>query len=779
MSNENLQAYCVKCKTKRDMLEQKAVYTKTGAPATKGVCPECGTNLFRMGETAAHAHVPKPEKIEKPVRKKKKSKGKKKKKKQSKPKIGKLVIVESPAKARSIGGFLGRGYTVMSSKGHVRDLLKTTLSVDVENEFEPRYRVPNDKRTVVKELKSAAQHAEEIFLATDPDREGEAIAWHLVAAAEMPEDNIKRVVFHEITDNAVEEAFSHPRDIDMDLVNAQQARRILDRLVGYNITELLWDKVRNRLSAGRVQSIALRLVVEREKEIDAFVPVEYWSIDALLGKKKVKGKAGEFTARLAKINGEDPVLDSEETVIPHLETLEKSLFIVDSVKIGTRQRRPSAPFTTSTLQQEASRRLNFNARRTMQNAQQLYEGIDIGEGKSVGLITYMRTDSLQVSEQAQNEARKYVHTTFGKEYTPKSPPTYKTKSKGAQEAHEAIRPTSVMRTPDMMKQFLSRDQHRMYKLIWERFVSSQMSNAVYDTIRVEIKAGLTENDTPYLFRASGSKIRFAGFLALYEDSKDEDSTEENDEGRIFPELDDNENLDLRKLMPEQHFTQPPPRYTEASLVRTLEEYGIGRPSTYAPTVTIIQSRDYVNKEDKRLVPTDTGKIVSDLLAEYFTDEMDYTFTARMEDQLDEISEGKMDWRPMLGEFYQPFEKRLINARENMPKQVQEEYVGRMCPTCGTGDLVIKYGRWGKFIGCTNYPECRHTEQYLERKGFLCPECGQEHGGEVVERRTRKGRLFYGCSRYPECEFSAWKLPKDLVKIQPATETEDEKERSVS
>lgn len=778
MSNETFQAYCVKCKTKRDMQNTTAVYTKTGSPGTKGTCPECGTNLFRMGETAAHAHVPKPEVTAKPARPSKKKKAKKSKKKSEarKRNVGKLVIVESPAKARSIGGFLGKGFTVMSSKGHVRDLLKTSLSVDVENEFEPRYRVPNDKRAVVKELKSAAQHADEIFLATDPDREGEAIAWHLVAAAEMPEDNIKRVVFHEITDSAVQDAFSHPREIDMDLVNAQQARRILDRLVGYNITELLWDKVRNRLSAGRVQSIALRLVVAREKEIEAFVPEEYWSIDAILGKKDVKGAQGEFTARLVKINGEDLQLNSEEVVRPHLETLEKSLFLVDSVKIGTRQRRPSAPFTTSTLQQEASRRLNFSARRTMQVAQQLYEGIDIGAGKSVGLITYMRTDSLQVSEQAQAEARKYVHAQFGKEYTPDKPPKYKTKSKGAQEAHEAIRPTSVMRTPDEMKQYLSRDQARLYKLIWERFVASQMSNAVYDTIRVEINAGLSTNDLPYLFRASGSKIRFAGFLALYEDAKDEDDTEENDEGRIFPELEDNEQLDLRKLLPEQHFTQPPPRYTEASLVRTLEEFGIGRPSTYAPTVAIIQSRDYVSKEEgKRLVPTETGRVVSDLLTEYFEDEMDYTFTARMEDQLDDVSEGKVEWRPMLSDFYQPFEKRLNNARKNMPKQVQEEYVGRTCPTCGTGDLVIKYGRWGKFIGCTNYPECRHTEQFLERTGLLCPVCGEEHSGEIVERRTRKGRKFYGCSRYPDCDYSEWKLPKEATKIEQT----DIKERSVS
>lgn len=780
MSDDNLQAYCVKCKAKRDMQNPQATYTKTGAPATKGTCAECGTNLFRMGETPAHEHVPKPEITEKPKRKPKK-KAKAKKKKKAKRNVGKLVIVESPAKARSIGGFLGKGYTVLSSKGHVRDLLKSRLSVDVEHEFEPEYRVPNDKRAVVKELKAAAQDADEIFLATDPDREGEAIAWHLVAAAEMPEDNIKRVVFHEITDTAVEEAFSHPRDINMDLVNAQQARRILDRLVGYNITELLWDKVRNRLSAGRVQSIALRFVVEREKEIQAFVPVEYWSIDGLLGKKTIKTKNGEFTARLAKINGEDPELDSASVVQPLVETLEKSLFIVDSVKRGTRQRRPSAPFTTSTLQQEASRRINFNARRTMQYAQQLYEGIDIGEGKSVGLITYMRTDSMSVSEQAQSEARGYIRANFGKDFTPAKPNMYKTKSKGAQEAHEAVRPTSVLRTPAQMKPFLSRDQYRLYKLIWERFVASQMSNAIYDTIRVEIRAGLTENDTPYLFRASGSKLKFAGFLALYEDSKDEDDTADDDEGRIFPDLENNEFLDLRKLLPEQHFTQPPPRYTEASLVKVLEEYGIGRPSTYAPTVAVIQSRDYVSKEDKRLVPTETGVLVSDLLAEYFTDEMDYTFTAKMEDQLDEVSEGNIDWRPVLGEFYSPFEERLVNARNNMPQYVQEELVGRTCPTCGTGDLVIKYGRWGKFIGCSNYPECRHTEQYLERTGHVCPECGDEHHGEIVARRTRKGRQFFGCSRFPDCEYSTWKLTKDLKKIEsePEPESEDTKERSAS
>ncbi|MCY4539160.1 MAG: type I DNA topoisomerase [Chloroflexi bacterium] len=690
-----------------------------------------------------------------------------------------MVIVESPAKARSIGGFLGQGYTVMSSKGHVRDLLKSQLSVEIENEFEPKYRVPNDKRDIVKELKQAAKNAEEIFLATDPDREGEAIAWHLVAAADMPASGVKRVVFHEITDSAVADAFAHPRDINMDLVNAQQARRILDRLVGYNITELLWDKVRNRLSAGRVQSIALRLVVEREKEIQAFVATEYWTVDALLSKQNPNGRQDGFEARLLKVDGEDPVFDSEAAVRPHLEVLENSLYRVEDVIRGTRQRKPNAPFTTSTLQQDASRRLNYSARRTMQLAQQLYEGIAIGQGSPVGLITYMRTDSVQVSQQAQTETRNYIHKTFGEAYTPKQAPKYKTRSRGAQEAHEAVRPTSVTRTPADMRPHLGKDQFRMYKLIWERFVASQMSNAVYDTIRLDIKAGLQADNLRYLFRASGRTLKFAGFLALHEDSRDEERRTVGSERQLFPELQKNEWLDLRRLSPEQHFTQPPPRYTEATLIQKLEEHGIGRPSTYAPTVTIIQSRDYVNKEEKRLVPTETGTVVSDLLSEYFSEEMDYSFTARMEDHLDDISEGKSDWRPMLGDFYVPFEQRLVNARANMPKQIQQEFVGRNCPKCESGDLIIKYGRWGKFIGCSNYPECRHTEQFLERTGLLCPECGVLKGGELVERRAKKGRrrLFYGCSRFPDCEYSTWNLPKNLDKVPAAAAEPGQRERS--
>ncbi|GAB4509350.1 MAG: type I DNA topoisomerase [Anaerolineae bacterium] len=754
--SESLQAYCVKCRAKRDITHPEAVYTATGTPATRGNCAVCGTSLFRMGATAAHDSLPKPEQVEKPRRSTRKhTEGKARKQ----PKVGKLVIVESPAKARTVGNFLGKDYTVRASKGHVRDLLVTQLSVDVENDFEPKYRNLNDKRDTIKQIKDEAEAAEEIYLATDPDREGEAIAWHLIHATGMDETRIKRVIFHEITDKAVDAAFQHPRDIDMDLVNAQQARRILDRLVGYNITELLWDRVRNRLSAGRVQSIALRLVVDREREIEAFNPEEYWTLDARLQKPLTNGKHEmSFIARLVKINDEDFAFNKEGDVLPHLDILERSQYIVRDIKRSTRKRRPAAPFTTSTLQQEASRRLGFNAKRTMRTAQQLYEGIDLGEEGTIGLITYMRTDSTNVSEQAQQEARDYIVNRFSQEYVPEEPPRYKTKSKGAQEAHEAIRPTSVLRLPTAIKNALTSDQFRLYQLIWERFIASQMENAVYNTLRVEIAAGPTNDDMPYLFRVSGSTIKFLGFLALYEESRDEDAAVDEDEGRIVPEMTVDELLNLIQLLPEQHFTQPPPRYTEASLVRTLEEYGIGRPSTYAPIVAVIQDRDYVEKNDKRLIPTETGKIVNDLLVQFFPDIMDYQFTARMEDQLDNVAEGDVEWRPMLREFYDPFEQELVNARTHMPTVRKEEYVGRICPTCETGQLVIKYGRWGKFIGCTNYPDCKHTEAYLERTGILCPKCGEAHGGEIVERKTRKGRTFYGCSRYPECDYSAWKLP---------------------
>lgn len=796
-----MQLYCLKCKSHREALDPTPIYLSNGRPATQGICPVCGTKMMRMGATPEHEGLPKPEIIavpaaERPTKAKTASKATAKKtaakktaakkgttkktapkkgtkkesaKKETSSKRGKttqLVIVESPSKARSVGSFL-KGYTVIASKGHVRDLLSSQLSVDVENDFEPKYRVLNDKRETVKEIKEAVQSATVIYLATDPDREGEAIAWHLMAAADIPPENAKRVVFHEITESAVQHAFDNPRDIDMSLVNAQQARRILDRLVGYGISPLLWERVRSRLSAGRVQSVALRMVVEREREIEQFITQEYWTIDADV---RAINKSDMFTARLVKYKGEDPVLESQEAVQPHLDTLEKSLYRVDSLKRGTRTRRPTPPFTTSTVQQEASRRLGFNAARTMSAAQRLYEGLDLGEGKISGLITYMRTDSLNVSQDAQQETREYVVSTYSPQHVPETPPIYKTKAKGAQEAHEAIRPTSVFRTPDAgLKAILDKagkdfkmgtDLSKLYKLIWERFVASQMANAIYNTLRVEVRAGLTDKEMPYLFRATGSVIQFAGFLALYEETKDEDAPSSTEEGRIAMNLDVKENdpLDLLKLDPVQHFTQPPPRYTEATLVKTLEEYGIGRPSTYAPTVKVIQDRDYVDKSERRLVPTEIGKLVSDLLVEYFPHEMDFQFTAHIEEELDEIAEGGDDWKAMLREFYLPFEQRLNHARETMPEHKRDEEVGRECPKDG-GALVIKYGRFGKFIGCSNHPECTHTEPYVETTGIACALCGETEGGQLVVRRTKRGRPFYGCSRYPACEYSTWTRPK--------------------
>ncbi len=794
--SETKQAYCMRCKTKRDIVNPAAVFSASGAPMTRGTCAVCGANLSVMGATPAHEQLTKPtptsrkksarqENKETTTSKKalgKKSaksttaKGSKKtaddKKTQRRVSPRKLVIVESPAKARTVGNFLGSEYAVMASKGHVRDLLVSQLSVDVQNDFEPKYRVPNEKRETVSELKRAAADAEVVYLATDPDREGEAIAWHLMAAADIPPDRTQRVVFHEITKQAVAEAFAHPRSIDQALVNAQQARRILDRLVGYNITELLWEKVRNRLSAGRVQSIALRMVVDREREIEAFKREEYWTIDAELSKRGSQDAKSRFLARLVRIQDEEPKLTSEQETMPHVEALQVSRYVVSDYKTGIRQRRPSAPFTTSTLQQEASRRLGFTATRTMKTAQDLYEGIELANGEIIGLITYMRTDSLSVSVEAQQEARQYIVQRFGADFIPAEVPVYKTKAKGAQEAHEAIRPTSVLRHPDEVKQYLTNDQFRLYKLIWERFVASQMSPAVYDTVRVEIAAGPSENPNRYLLRSSGSRVRFAGFLALYEDSRDEDAAVDEDEGRYLPPMEVGEVLQLISVIPQQHFTEPPPRYTEASLVRALEEYGIGRPSTYAPTVAVIQDRDYVIKQDKRLVPTEIGKVVSDLLVQFFPEEMDYQFTARMEEDLDEIAEGHIEWKPVLRQFYTPFEQRLLYARERMPRMKQDELVGRKCPTCSTGDLVIKYGRRGKFIGCSNYPECKHTEPYIELTGIPCPKCGQDHGGQVVERKTKRGRTFYGCSRYPDCDFAAWKLPS----AAPVTDANAEDER---
>jgi DNA topoisomerase-1 len=664
---------------------------------------------------------------------------------------GKLVIVESPAKAKTVGRFLGKAYTVRASVGHVRDLLRSELSVDVDHDFRPKYRVPNEKRAVVKELKELAKTAEEIYLATDPDREGEAIAWHLLESAEIPPDLTKRVVFHEITQSAISDAFSHPRQINMDLVDAQQGRRVLDRLVGYSISPLLWEKVRSRLSAGRVQSVALRLIVEREREIDAFIPVEYWTIEAEL---KPEGVESVFRARLARVDDAEPKLENEEIVRGLLDDMEPAPYVISRVKRGERRRRPSAPFITSTLQQEASRRLGYTARRTMALAQQLYEGVDVGEGGATGLITYMRTDSTNIAEMAQQEARQFIASTYGNDFLPPTPPQYKTKAVGAQEAHEAIRPTSVLRQPEKIKQYLSGNQYKLYLLIWQRFVASQMEAAIYDTLTVEVTA--TGQQHKYLLRASGSAIKFPGFLIVYEEARDEDKApdEEGENVRIPAEIAEGQRQELVRLIPEQHFTQPPPRYTEASLVQILEEYGIGRPSTYAPILSTIQERGYVIREAKRLNPTETGILVNDLLVQYFPEIVDLHFTASMEKGLDEVASGDREWVDVIRGFYAEFAPKVERAKAEMPATKAElEKVGRACPKCGH-DLVIRWGRYGKFISCSNFPACRYTEAWLEKIGVKCP----EDGGEIVERKTRKGRVFYGCANYPACQFTSWKRP---------------------
>lgn len=750
---KTLTGYCFKCKEKRTLEKPQAEWSANGSPGTRGTCPVCGGTIYKTGYTADHEHLPKPDVTTHSRNKKKKTAPKSSRR-------GKLVIVESPAKAKTIGRYLGRGYTVKSSVGHVRDLLKSRLSVDIENHFAPEYRVPNDKRKIVKALKEAAAKAKEIYLATDPDREGEAIAWHVLESAEMEPKRTKRVVFHEITKPAIQKAFESPREIDMAQVDAQQARRILDRLVGYKLSPLLWRKVQGRLSAGRVQSVAVRLVVEREREIDAFEPEEYWTLDAQLSQQKHagKGKRPFFIAKLHKLNGEPPELKSEADVNPHLMALEQAAWTTGKVRLGERKRRPAAPFTTSTLQQEASRKLKFRANKTMRIAQQLYEGIDIGNSDgTVGLITYMRTDSVTISATAQDEARAYIRDRFGADYVPSKPPVYRTKAKAAQEAHEAVRPTSVMRSPKGMQEHLSRDQHRLYKLIWDRFVASQMESAVYDTVSADIWAGdaqVAMRKRPYLFRATGSTLRFKGFLALYEETRPADRPE-GGENQVPSDLLENELLDLLKLLPEQHFTQPPPRYSEATLVKTLEENGIGRPSTYAAILSTIQNRGYVDQQDRRLIPTEIGLLVNDMLVQYFPNVLSVDFTARLEGELDKIAEGK-PWVPVIAGFYGNFAEQLAVADEAIPRvevKKEPEYVGRDCPVSGH-PLVYREGRYGRFIGCSDFPKCRHTEQILNKTGVVC----SHGGGEIIERKTRRGRTFYGCARYPDCEWRSWQKP---------------------
>ena len=661
-----------------------------------------------------------------------------------------LVVVESPTKARTLKKFLDRRYDVVASMGHVKDLPRSRLGVDVANGFAPRYIVIKGKAPILKELKEAAKQASSVYMATDPDREGEAISWHLSDALRAVNPAIKRIEFHEITKEAVQHALARPREIDLNLVNAQQARRILDRLVGYKLSPLLWRKVRGGLSAGRVQSVAVRLVVDREKEIEAFVPQEYWSIPAQLQKARQP-----FIARLVSRDGVRYGAPTDEgaTVIrtrDQADAIVASLrgvpFTVGEVRRKDQFRHPSPPFTTSTLQQEANHRLGYSAARTMNVAQQLYEGVDLGAEGTVGLITYMRTDSVRVAESAQREAQEYVKKAFGASYLPDAPRVYRSR-RSAQDAHEAIRPTSVQRTPDRVKPYLRSDQFKVYKLIWERFLSSQMASAVMDTLSVDIAAGA------YQFRATGSRVKFPGFLAVYRDLP------ENGEGQEgwLPDLTAGETLEVVALDPQQHFTQPPPRYTEASLVRALEERGIGRPSTYAPTIETIKRRGYVKPINRRLHPTDLGKLVNDLLVEHFGDVMDYDFTAAMEEELDNVEEGRLDWQKVVGDFWTPFEHDLVAAEQKIV-QVETPVVeiGEACRQCGR-PLVRKFGRFGEFIACSGYPECRYTRPL--GIGVPCPRCKV---GEVVERRSRRGRGFFGCSTYPACTFTSWDRPTDRL-----------------
>lgn len=672
-----------------------------------------------------------------------------------------LVVVESPAKARTVGRFLGNDYKVAASLGHVRDLPRGEMGVTLDNGFNPTYQVLDSKKKVVQELKRASKDADTIYLATDPDREGEAISWHLVEAANWKRKATRRVVFHEITENAIREAFEHPRGMDLRLVNAQQARRILDRLVGYQLSPLLWKKIsggrKMGLSAGRVQSVALRIIVEREREIEAFKPVEYWTIEALMQRQESKDGEREqpqFKARFHGSQGERKALHlpAQEATDAVIRELEGAAYAVANVNKREVRSRPAPPFITSTLQQEAWRKLRFPARKTMTLAQQLYEGLPLGPEDSVGLITYMRTDSTNVAEAAIRETREYIRSHYGADYTVKTARKYTKKSKGAQEAHEAIRPTSVRREPDAVRRYLDRDQHRLYELIWKRMVASQMADALSDSTRVEVTAsGPNTGGKTYLFRATGSVLRFAGFRAVY--LEDRDDAQEDEDQNVLPAVVAGDRLDCLRVTPEQHFTQPPARYNDASLVRTLEERGIGRPSTYAPILSIIQERNYVVKDHGRFKPTELGKVVSDQLTNYFPSVIDLGFTAAMEENLDEIARGHKQWTPVLKEFYGPFKEKLEEATNAMPRVKVEEPTDEVCDLCGS-PMVVKTSRFGRFLACSSFPGCKGKKPLLKRTGVTCPECGS---GELVERKG-KGRTFYGCTGYPECTFAVNQRP---------------------
>ena len=666
---------------------------------------------------------------------KKKTTSKRKTTRRAKPKK-KLVIVESPSKAKTIGKFLGRSYKVVASLGHVRDLPKSRMGVDIENNYQPDYISIRGKGDVIKELRKDAKNAKAVYLASDPDREGEAIAWHVSNILKLDDSEKNRVTFNEITKDAVKEAFNEPRTINMDLVDAQQARRVLDRLVGYSISPILWKKVKKGLSAGRVQSVALNLIIQRENEIRNFKPEEYWTIDAEFKHNREKFKATFFGE-----NGKKVSLKNNNDVQQVLGKLDKNKdFAITKVTKRERKRQPQPPFTTSTMQQDANRRLNFRTRKTMMTAQMLYEGIDIKQGAPVGLITYMRTDSTRIASIAKHEASKFIHEEYGGEYAAIKPIKGKL-PEGAQDAHEAIRPTSVFRTPAKMKPYLTNDQYKLYSLIWSRFVASQMTPEIIDTMNVNLQQNNVD------FRASGSKVKFAGFTKVYKRGKEKDN--------LLPELKEGDSAQMVSDDPAQHFTQPPARYTEAALIKTLEENGVGRPSTYAPTLDTIQHRYYVRLVSRHFEPTELGEIVNTIIEKQFPDIVNAKFTADVEDKLDQIEEGKQNWIRVVDSFYQPFSKEVSTAESEVAKiEMKDELAGMDCDICGA-PMVVKMGRYGKFYACSRFPECRNTKAIVKDTGITCPKCGQ---GTVVERKSKKNRVFYGCSRYPDCDFVSWDKP---------------------
>ena len=654
--------------------------------------------------------------------------------------MSKLVIVESPSKAKTIKKYLGPGFEVVASNGHVRDLPATRLSVDVKDHFKPKYTIIKGKEKLVDSLKEAAAKSDGVYLATDPDREGEAISWHLAYILGLDINDANRVTFNEITRHGVEDGMKAPRSIDMDLVNAQQARRILDRLVGYKISPFLAKMIRRGLSAGRVQSVAVRLIVDREEEIRNFKPEEYWSIEAKL---LAKGSQRQFIASFYGDDNGKIKIENKEQADAILAVVKDAQFTVENVKKGSRRKSPAPPFTTSTLQQEASRKLGFQARRTMKAAQELYEGVEIHGMGAVGLITYMRTDSLRISEDAIAEAASFIEEKWGKRY--QNSRHFKTKA-GAQDGHEAIRPTSVAITPDRVESSLTKDQYRLYKLIWERFIASQMSNCLMETTQADIRAA------QYLFKASGYRVTFDGYTVLYEEGKDE---EEKTAG-VLPELAAGMPLRLKDVAGTQHFTQPPPRYTEASLIKTLEENGIGRPSTYAATISTITAREYVTRENKAFKPTELGEVTTKVMKEQFPKIVNLKFTAQVEDELGDIQLGKADWVETLDHFYDDFSKTLEKAKEEtkgVKVTLEEDKIDMTCEVCGR-PMVVKYGRYGRFIACSGYPECKNVKKIVDETGAQCPKCGKS----VVRKKTKRGRIFYGCSGYPECDFVSWDEP---------------------